>query len=118
MLSIANKMAVLDVLDDPDRVITLLNQETYGTVVATIFWGLWLLPQAYMVIKSPLFPKIMGWFLIVAGVGYTVSAFLYFLGYKGSTIMEILDMLTMGEVIWMLWVLIMGANWKKLETQN
>ncbi|MEP0985229.1 DUF4386 domain-containing protein [Ekhidna sp.] len=115
MLSVANQLEVLDVLDKPDLVIALLNQQTYGTVIATIFWGLWLLPQAYMVIKSPLFPKIMGWFLIVAGIGYTLSAFLYFLGFKDSLLMEILDTLTMGEVIWMLWVLIMGARWKALE---
>lgn len=115
MLSTANKIAVLDVLDDPNQVITLLNEETYGTVIATIFWGLWLLPQAYMVMKSPLFPTIMGWFLILAGVGYTLSAFLYFLDVKESLIMEILDMFTMGEVIWMLWVLFMGARWKRLE---
>ncbi|MFK7952627.1 MAG: DUF4386 domain-containing protein, partial [Ekhidna sp.] len=115
MLSISNKMAVLDMLDSPDQVIALLNQETYGTVVATIFWGLWLLPQAYMVIKSPLFPKIMGWFLILAGAAYTLSAFLYFLGFKGSVVLEVLDLMTMGEVIWMLWVMIMGARWKKLE---
>lgn len=116
MLSIANQMAVLDVLDNPEQVISLLNQETYGTVIATIFWGLWLLPQAYMVMKSPLFPSIIGWFLVVAGIGYTLSAFIYFLGFKDSIMMEILDTFTMGEVIWMLWVLIMGARWKKLES--
>ncbi len=115
MLSISKQMAVLDVLDNPDQVISLLNQETYGTVIATIFWGLWLIPQAYMVMKSPLFPSVMGWFLAAAGIGYTLSAFLYFLGFKESIMMEILDTMTIGEVIWMLWVLIMGARWKAVE---
>ena len=110
MLSTAKQMAVLDVLDTPEQVISLLNEQTYGTVIATIFWGLWLLPQAYIVIKSPLFPSIMGWFLAIAGVAYTLSSFLYFLGFKESSIMEILDLLTMGEVVWMLWVLVMGAR--------
>lgn len=114
MLSAANQLMVLEMLDDPEQVIYLLKQSTRGTIIATIFWGLWLLPQGYMIIRSPLFPRIIGWFMILAGAGYTISAFAYFLGIKGLLI-DVLDYLTFGEVIWMLWVLIMGARWKALD---
>jgi hypothetical protein len=114
MLSTANQLMVLEVLNDPEQVIYLLKQSTRGTMIATIFWGLWLLPQGYMVIKSPLFPRIIGWLMILAGTGYTVAAFAYFLGIKGFLI-EVLDYLTFGEVIWMLWVMILGARWKAVE---
>ncbi|MEQ6165991.1 DUF4386 domain-containing protein [Ekhidna sp. MALMAid0563] len=114
MLSTADQLMVLEVLDQPDQVVSLLKQSSSGTIIATIFWGLWLLPQGYMIISSPLFPRVIGWFMILAGAGYTISAFAYFLGIKGILI-DVLDYLTFGEVIWMLWVLIMGARWKALN---
>ena len=114
MLSTADQLMVLEVLDQPDQVVSLLKQSSSGTIIATIFWGLWLLPQGYMIISSPLFPRVIGWFMILAGAGYTISAFAYFLGIKGILI-DVLDHLTFGEVIWMLWVLIMGARWKALN---
>ena len=84
MLSTADQLMVLEVLDQPDQVVSLLKQSSSGTIIATIFWGLWLLPQGYMIIRSPLFPRVIGWFMILAGAGYTISAFAYFLGIKGK----------------------------------
>ena len=111
MLSTANELVVLEVLDQPDQVVYLLTQSRKGTAIATIFWGLWLLPIGYMVIKSPLFPRLIGWLVVLAGAAYTIMAFAHFLGIKGE-IISALDYLTFGELIWMLWVMIMGARWK------
>ncbi|WP_370087511.1 DUF4386 domain-containing protein [Ekhidna sp.] len=114
MLSTANELVVLEVLDQPNQVVYLLTQSRKGTAIASIFWGLWLLPIGYMIIKSPLFPRIIGWLVVLAGVAYTIIAFASFLGIKGA-FMEILDYLTFGELIWMLWIMIMGAKWKAVE---
>lgn len=114
MLSTANELVVLDVLDQPDQVVYLLAQSRKGTAIATIFWGLWLLPIGYMIIKSPLFPRIVGWLVILAGAAYTIMAFTSFLSIKGTFIVA-LDYLTFGELIWMLWVMIIGAKWKAVE---
>lgn len=113
MTSTAFQLAVFDVMSDPEQVVLFLKLNIRGTMIATIFWGLWLLPLGYMIIKSPLFPKVIGWLVVVAGIGYTMAAFAYFLGIKGVAI-DALEFLTFGEVIWMLWVLIRGANWRKL----
>lgn len=114
LLSVAPLFGAVNTTSDPDQMMFLIDLSMYGTMVSTIFWGLWLIPLGYMVVKSPLFPKVLGWLLYLAGFGYFVAAFAYFMGVEG-VIMEILDMLTMGEVIWMLWVLIMGARWSKLQ---
>ncbi|WP_425390759.1 DUF4386 domain-containing protein [Ekhidna sp.] len=114
MLSTANELLVLEVLDQPDQVLYLIQQSRKGTAIATIFWGLWLLPIGYMIIKSPLFPRLVGWLVILAGAAYTIMAFAHFLGIKG-TFITALDYLTFGELIWMLWVMIMGARWKAVE---
>ncbi len=114
MLSLAPLYGVLEVTSDPNKVMFLIKLSTHGTLIASIFWGLWLVPIGYMAIKSPLFPSFLGWFLYLGGLGYFISAFAYFAGLEGRMV-NVLDMLTMGEVVWMLWVLIMGARWPKLE---
>jgi hypothetical protein len=117
MLTTANQLAVFDVLGDPEQVIFLLKLKTRGTMIATIFWGLWLLPLGYMIIKSPLFHRLFGWLVVLAGIGYAAAAFAYFLNIKGVVI-DILDYFTFGEVIWMLYVMIMGAKWTAVTNEN
>lgn len=112
MLSTANQLAVLEVLSSPDQIMLFLKLNTRGTMIATIFWGLWLLPLGYMIVKSPLFPRVIGWVVIAAGVGYTFNAFAYFLNFKG-VLTDAMEYLTFGEVIWMLYVMLMGARWNK-----
>src|SRR5262249_44384133 len=41
-------------------------------VVNEIFWGLWLLPLGYLVIRSGFLPRLLGVWLILAGVGWMV----------------------------------------------
>lgn len=113
MLSTANQLAVFDVIGDPEQVVQLLKLDKRGTMIATIFWGLWLLPLGYMIVKSPLFPRVIGWLVILAGVAYTLAAFAYFLNIKGVLI-DSLEYLTFGELIWMLYVMFLGARWKAL----
>jgi len=117
MYSTTHQLAVLDVLNDAEQAYLFLQLNTRGTMIATIFWGLWLLPLGYMVIRSPLFPRLIGWLVVLAGAGYTIAAFAYFLGAEGLW-MDILEYLTFGEVIWMLWVLFMGARWKAVGVEN
>jgi len=46
-----------------------------GIDVASIFWGLWLFPFAFLVIRSRFIPKVLGYLLVVAGSAYLVAAF-------------------------------------------
>ena len=112
MLSTANELLIPDMLNQQEQVIYLIQQSRKGTSIASIFWGLWLLPLGYMITKSPLFPRVIGWLVIIAGVAYTLIAFATFHGIKGGPIITIMDYLTFGELIWMLWVMIVGARWK------
>ena len=43
-------------------------------VVASLFFGLWLLPMAYMTRKFKM-PRLLFWFLIAGGIGYILSTF-------------------------------------------
>ena len=43
--------------------------------VGSVFFGLWLMPMGWLVLRSGLGPRALGWILIVGGVGYVLSVF-------------------------------------------
>lgn len=86
----------------------------HGFVLAHIFFGLWLFPMGYLVIKSGFMPKVIGIFLLIAGVGYVVDFTLFFL-FPEIT-MTVSEYTFVGEVLLLLWLLVMGVNveqWKR-----
>ncbi len=44
--------------------------------VGAIFFGLWLIPMGWLVLRSAWMPRALGYLLVISGVGYTLSAFL------------------------------------------
>lgn len=84
-----------------------------GHVVASVFWGLWLFPFGMLVIRSGFIPKILGYLLYVAGVGYclSASAILLFSQYK-DLVTQIAMVMYFGEVPIIFWLLIWGAREK------
>lgn len=82
-------------------------------VISWLFWGLWLFPQGILIKKSGYFPKIFSALMILAGIGYFLGSFVYFLLPNNEVILSILNTLTIGEVIFMAWLMIKGANLEK-----
>ncbi len=60
-------------------VLLLLDIQHYGTLIAQIFFGLWLVPLGYLAYKSELFPKWLGVMLIIGGICYIVDLLAAFL---------------------------------------
>ena len=84
--------------------------------LATLFWGLWLLPLGVLVIRSGFFPKVIGWLLIIncAGwIGTGVAGFL--LPVHPPAADSVLKVLLIGEPVLTLWLLVMGAKVPPLE---
>lgn len=42
--------------------------------VAGVFFGLWLIPMGWLVLRSGWMPQALGWFLVAGGIGYVASA--------------------------------------------
>jgi hypothetical protein len=82
-----------------------------GLVVAQIFWGLWLFPFGMLVIQSGFIPRILGYFLIIAGFANLAGSFTFILlpsyGHHVSGIATILEC---GELPIMIWLLIRGVR--------
>ena len=57
----------------------LVDAQHYGLLIASIFFGLWLVPLGYLANKSGWFPKALGIGLIVGGAGYLVDMLAAFL---------------------------------------
>lgn len=110
MLNTLNRIAALLLLNSADQMMFFLNLNEQGVLIASIFWGLWLFPLGYLIYKSGYFPKIFGILVTVAGFGYLIGSFTYFLLPGYETIIQVFDLMTMGEVFFMGWVLLKGAK--------
>ena len=54
-----------------------LNEASWS--VAGIFFGLWLIPMGYLVLKSGTMPRALGFVIIAGGFGYIVATYVGFL---------------------------------------
>lgn len=81
----------------------LLDIQHYGTLIAQIFFGLWLAPLGYLAYKSGLFPKALGVALVVACVAYLVDLFTAFLA--PDLIGKIHGFLVISPIIAEVWLL-------------
>jgi len=83
-----------------------------GFVISQMFFALWLLPLGYLVVTSGYFPRVLGYLLAIACVGYLVDLFAYFLapGIEGSVLPFSAAMGAIGELGFIGWLLVKGAR--------
>jgi hypothetical protein len=134
MLNTLNRVAALVLLNGADYlklfgadhlhtlVKLFLDLNEQGVFIASIFWGLWLLPLGYLVYKSGYFPRILGVFLIIGGFGYLLDSFTHFIlpnyaNYEAIFVV-VIPLLTIGELLFMGWVVLKGANLPEMESSN
>jgi hypothetical protein len=88
-----------------------LNLHGHGFDVAAIFWGLWLFPLGLLVYRSGFFPRILGVLLMLNCFTYPANSFTSLLLPQYEHIVSRWMMpLTFGELLFMFWLLIMGAK--------
>jgi hypothetical protein len=86
-----------------------------GLVIDELFWGLWLLPFGILVYQSRFLPRILGVWLIVNCVAYAVISLTgIFSPQHYSTVFYVSQPALFGEIAIMLWLVIKGANVKRL----
>ena len=99
-----------------------LGLHEHGINIAGIFWGLWLFPMGYLVFKSGYIPRILGVLLIIAGFGYLIDSFtFYLLPNLYATISQFIQFTLFGELLLPLWLLIKGVNveqWEKRALES
>jgi hypothetical protein len=82
-----------------------------GFLLAQMFFGLWLLPLGYLVLRSGWFPKVLGVLLIVGCCGYLVDLFLQFLapGIADGIELVVVAPAAIGELSFIAWLLVKGV---------
>jgi hypothetical protein len=108
----------LTVFDKPQReafVLLFLRLHHQGDLVNEVFWGLWLLPFGLLVYKSRFLPRFLGVWLMAGCFGYLALSFTGFLfpAYEDKVFIYAQPLIT-GELVFMLWLVIMGAREQRL----
>jgi hypothetical protein len=97
----------------PSRVMLYLHYYDNGILIASIFWGLWLLPFGYLVFRSGFLPKILGVLLMAGCAGYVVNFIceLLFPTYDHLQISKIVTLpASLGELGICIWFLVAGIK--------
>jgi hypothetical protein len=79
--------------------------------VAGLFFGLWLLPMGWLVLRSGYMPRALGWLLLAGGVGYVAGTFVHYLLPDATGVVDGLVVLSTAGELWMIGhLLIVGVT--------
>lgn len=94
-----------------ELVMLFMRLHHYGIVVSFVFAGLWLLPLGALVIKSGFIPKVLGWWLLLAGGSWLVQSIVpIVVPQYADPVNKYSFPFGLGEVAFLLWLLVMGAS--------
>jgi hypothetical protein len=75
------------------------------------FWGLWLLPLGWLVVRSRFLPRWLGYWLLLDGIAWVAVGITWFLAPDDSAaLFRYGQPVFMAELAAMLWLLIVGAK--------
>lgn len=129
-INLQNKYAILSLISDSkqgtveatgelyEQTMMYLNQYDNGIFIATVFWGLWLLPFGYLVYKSGFLPRILGILLMLGCAGYLINFFGNTLSgsYSSLAIKKYVGLLpSVAELGTCFWLLVIAAKEKKIN---
>jgi len=88
----------------------LFDLRTNIEMAGELFWGLWLLPLALLILKSNLIPKVIGVALLLNVVAHLAIFVGFFIGGVILDTNPAVLLLGMGELVMTLWLLIIGVK--------
>lgn len=107
------------VFDKPQRdalAMLFLRMHHQVIVAAQILWGLWLFPLALLTYRSGFLPRFLGVWLVINGFGYLAISFTgLLLPQYEEMVANITFPAILGEMAFMLWLVIKGVNVAKWE---
>jgi uncharacterized protein DUF4386 len=113
-LMLARGADFLSVFEKPQRdalAVLFLRLHRQEVIAAEILWGLWLFPLAMLVYRSRFLPRFLGVWLILNGFAYLIMSFTgLLLPQYEEVVSNIAFPALLGEMAFMLWLLILGAK--------
>jgi len=91
-----------------------LNMNAQAFNIYLIFFGFWLIPIGYLILRSTFFPRIIGVFLMLDGVGWVT----YLWPPLATAIYPLIAVVAaLGELPLLLWLLVVGLNAHRWQEQ-
>ena len=80
------------------------------------FWGLWLLPFGWLVVRSRFLPRWLGYWLLLDGIAWSVVGMTWFFSPDNANAMfRYFQPVSFAEIVAMLWLLILGAKEQRVK---
>ena len=112
----------LSILEKPQRdalAMLFLKLHGQGFVVSELFWGLWVFPLGLLVYRSRFLPRFLGVWLVFAGFAWVILSLMgILLPQYQDKVNTFLQPAIVGEIAFMLWLLIRGAKPQALATAS
>ena len=116
LLASAIKVA-LDPIGDAAATVQLMyvvSGNLWG--VGGLFFGLWLIPMGWCVLRSRWMPRPLGWLLVAGGVGYLLSVFVGYLVPEVGFVADALTFPATAGEFWMIgYLLVRGVSRQALD---
>ncbi|GIF00710.1 DUF4386 domain-containing protein [Paractinoplanes rishiriensis] len=97
--------------DAASTVQTLFQVSGHLWTAGALFFGLWLIPMGWCVLRSGWMPRQLGWILVGGGVGYALSTFLGYLAPGAPLVADLLVIPATAGEFWMIgYLLIRGVR--------
>jgi hypothetical protein len=106
-----NALAAFDPAQRAALAMLFLHMHGQTVSAAETLWGLWLFPLALLVLRSGFLPRLFGYGLILNGLAYVIQSLAWALRPDWQdTLSSLLGPLQFVEVLFMLWLLVLGAR--------
>lgn len=127
LIALSHRMEALSLLDSTAAHATAavdaafaasLQRYGHGLRIASLFWGLWLLPFGWLVLRSARIPRVLGVLLMLGGIGYVVKVFGGLMpGFADSAFARYATLpAALGEIGSCLWLLAFGARASRMPS--
>jgi hypothetical protein len=89
----------------------LIRMHGQANGINEMFWGLWLLPFGWLVVRSRFLPRWLGYWLLLDGIAWSVVGVTWFFSPDlANEMFHYLQPVFFAEIVAMLWLLIVGAR--------
>ena len=95
---------------DASLVALFASMQNFEAAVDEMFWGLWLLPLGYLVLKSGYFPSLVALLLLIAGASWLLQSLANFLAVPFGGVAALFTAGTIGEFVFMGYLLVRGVG--------
>ncbi|GAA4461490.1 DUF4386 domain-containing protein [Phytohabitans houttuyneae] len=96
------------------QILYLVSDGLWG--VGALFFGLWLIPMGWCVLRSGWMPRALGWILVAGGVGYVIGAFVEYLVADAHVVADALAYPASVGEFWMVgYLLVHGVRRRALD---